>query len=193
MAIHLIKKKAPKIILCNQIGFSMIVALVALLALVLVGTSAIKNSIMQERMTGNTKDMSLAFQAAETALRDAEKDISKNIFPFTEFKKNCEKGLCLPSASNPVWNSVDWLNPSYTRFYGQYTNTKTSPILPLPEVSQQPIYIIEILPPIDPIEGESIVLGMPSKITGKVYRITVFATGARITTRIMLQSIYRKQ
>ncbi len=171
-------------------GFSMVAALVALLALVFIGASSVRNSVMQERMAGNSKDMNLAFQAGESALRDAEMDISKNITLLSAFTADCAAGLCTGIS---ILNSVNWSNSKTTRTYGQYTHSKSTPVPPLPVVSAQPIYIIEKLPPINQLPGESVALGMPSKLKGQVYRITVYATGARKTTRVMLQSIYRKQ
>ena len=47
-------------------------ALIFLLLMTLLGTTAMRGSSMQERMAGNARDWNLAFQAAEAALREGE-------------------------------------------------------------------------------------------------------------------------
>lgn len=56
----------------DQGGAILIVALVMLLLLTIIGLSSIRGTTMQERMAGNARDESLAFQASETAMRQAE-------------------------------------------------------------------------------------------------------------------------
>ena len=51
---------------------SLFPALMFLLVLAVLGVSALNSTVMQEKMVSNTKDVNLAFQAAEAALRDAE-------------------------------------------------------------------------------------------------------------------------
>jgi type IV pilus assembly protein PilX len=54
--------------LAPQRGSALIVALVFLLAMTLIGTTAMQGTTQQERMAGNYWDRNLAFQAAEAAL-----------------------------------------------------------------------------------------------------------------------------
>lgn len=60
----------------RQRGITLIVALIFLAMLALLGATAAQNSVLEERMAGNTRDRDLAFQAAEAALRDAELNIA---------------------------------------------------------------------------------------------------------------------
>lgn len=62
----------------HQGGIALIVALVLLVAVTLLGISGIRNTSMQERMSGNMYDRSLAMQAAESALRAAEAALTAN-------------------------------------------------------------------------------------------------------------------
>ena len=62
----------------------LIVAMVMLLAMTLLGVTAMRNTTLQERMAGNLRDSNLAFQSAERALREGEKFLrSPTIPPFT--------------------------------------------------------------------------------------------------------------
>lgn len=56
----------------HQRGVVLIVALIMLVIMTLLGLSSIRTVLLEERMAGNTFDRSLAFQAAEAALRDGE-------------------------------------------------------------------------------------------------------------------------
>ena len=47
----------------------MVIALVMLLVLTLLATASARMTLLEERMTGNTQDRNVAFQAAEAALR----------------------------------------------------------------------------------------------------------------------------
>src|SRR5688572_1152795 len=57
-------------------GAVLIVALLFLVMLTLLGVTAMTGTTMEERMSGNARDASIAFQAAEAALRDARRDLS---------------------------------------------------------------------------------------------------------------------
>lgn len=61
-----------KIYSFRQRGSTLLVGLVMLLLMTFIGLAAIRGSGMQELMAGNMRDRQLAFQAAESALREAE-------------------------------------------------------------------------------------------------------------------------
>ncbi len=54
----------------RQKGAVLVVSLMILLVLTLIGVTAMTTSTLEERMAGNLKDVNLAFQAAESTLRD---------------------------------------------------------------------------------------------------------------------------
>src|SRR5690554_6556033 len=56
----------------RQSGTALIVALIFLLVMTLIGSTAMRSATLQERMAGNARDWNLAFQSAEAALREAE-------------------------------------------------------------------------------------------------------------------------
>jgi type IV pilus assembly protein PilX len=62
----------------KQRGVALIVALILLVVATLIGLAASRGTMLQERMSGNTYDRSLAFQRSEAALRAAEAAISAN-------------------------------------------------------------------------------------------------------------------
>ena len=59
----------------KETGVALFISLVLLLALTIVGVSSVQTTSLEVRMTRNEHDATLAFQAAESALRDAEEDL----------------------------------------------------------------------------------------------------------------------
>jgi type IV pilus assembly protein PilX len=59
----------------KQQGAILVTSLLLLLVLTVIGVSVMQMTRMQERMAGNSRDMNLAFQGAESALRAGENDI----------------------------------------------------------------------------------------------------------------------
>ena len=62
----------------RQSGISLFIVLILLLVMSVLGIAVLRSSGMQERMSANMRDRGLAFQAAETALREAQEDVLGN-------------------------------------------------------------------------------------------------------------------
>ena len=179
----------PKQRVRREQGAVLITGLVFLLVLTMLGISAMSINALEERMAGNSRDLNLAFQAAESGLRDAELDILANISPASGFDASCTNGLCLPpSASTPLAQSIDWNDASITRAYGAYTG-----VSPLEMVSAQPRYIIEVLPALPAGPGQSIATGIKPASGGMAYRISALGVGGRSESRVILQSLFVKK
>lgn len=92
----------------RQNGVALAVSLVLLLVATLLGIAGIQNTTLQERMSGNMFDRSLAMQAAEAALRAAESAISSNA---DAFQSDCSlvSVLCKAIPDNTfTGTSSDW-------------------------------------------------------------------------------------
>lgn len=59
----------------HQRGFVLITALIFLLVLSLLGVTALRSTLFEERLASNDADLAFARENAELALRDAERDI----------------------------------------------------------------------------------------------------------------------
>ena len=163
----------------RQRGISLFLVMMFLVILSILGVTAIQSSSLSARIAGNEADRTLAFQAAESALRDAEKDISgvctsncrsTPISPETAdiFGATCALGLCLPDATTPVWEvKANWTTTGRATVYGTYTGATA-----LPVVSQQPRYLIEFFK-----LGESF-----------LYRVSATGYGANSSTQVLLQT-----
>lgn len=174
---------------CGQRGMALVVSLVILAVLTLLGVGAMQMAGIEEHMSGNVSDLNVAFQAAESALRDGELDVLKNIGPATPFDLACTNGLCdVNDTSTPPWETINWSSAGDTRSYGQYTGAT-----PMDNVSQQPRYIIEKLPTLAAGVGQSVAVGIKPSGTGEAYRITALGYGGRSESQVMLQSIFVKR
>jgi len=56
----------------HERGAVLAVSLIMLLVVTLIAVSSMQGTVMEEKMAGNTRDRNLAFQTAESALREAE-------------------------------------------------------------------------------------------------------------------------
>jgi type IV pilus assembly protein PilX len=177
----------------HQSGISLVIVLIFLAILSILGVTGMQNATFASRIAGNEADRTLAFQAAEAALRDAENDIKSLTFEGDNCSTNCRAdpiyrgngfgydcslGRCIKTVGGaPVWESSavwdDYNNDDASAksvMYGRYTQTTVRPTLPV--VSRQPRYILEYFN-----QGDY-----------AVYRITAIGFGASNSTRAMLQA-----
>ncbi|MCL6713999.1 PilX N-terminal domain-containing pilus assembly protein [Pseudoxanthomonas sp. z9] len=84
----------------GQRGVSLLIVLILLLIMTLLGLAAMRGTLLEERMTANMLDRSLAFQAAEAALREGETIAGAAATRAAVPSAGCSNGICsLPDAS----------------------------------------------------------------------------------------------
>jgi type IV pilus assembly protein PilX len=106
----------------RQQGVSLLIVLLLLLIMTLLGLAGLRSTVMQERMSGNLLDRGIAFQAAETALREAEAIAATTpVFPGSPgvaADSACVNGLCqLPTGAIDRWKTIpagEWRNATTT-------------------------------------------------------------------------------
>jgi type IV pilus assembly protein PilX len=169
----------------QQSGVSLVIVLVFLVMLSLLGVTAMRTAGIEEKMSGNERDRQLAFEAAEAALRDAERDVQQNLNAGAPFASACTDGLCLPAVGGAmVSETVDWMG-ALPRSYGSRTGAG---VLPFP-VARQPRYLIELLPNMMAPSGDS-ASAMSSATAGTPFRITATGWGRRLSSQVQLQVVY---
>lgn len=100
-----------------QQGAVLYVALIVLLLLAMIGIIGMQVTGMQERMSADYRNMNLAFQNAETRIRDRELDISDALWQANGTFPADEE-LCSPGFDPQVWARQqlgDQTAASYTR------------------------------------------------------------------------------
>jgi type IV pilus assembly protein PilX len=186
-----------------QTGAALVVGLIFLVVLTLLGITALKTGILEERMAGNSRDANIAFQAAEAALRDAENDIvghlpngnalanlrpSGRIQGMVGADAACDYGLCCNlSASGlsctepptPVYLSPGFSGTNTPSIaYGQITGAAPAIGGATNPLANQPRYLIE--PFLLGGDGHS------------YYRITARGFGVNPNTQVTLQELYKE-
>ena len=81
----------------SQRGAALMVVLVLLLLMTLLGLASLRGTLMGQRMSANTYDRNISFQAAESALREGELVLAPGI-ANSAFTSGCANGEC----SQPV-------------------------------------------------------------------------------------------
>ena len=166
----------------RQGGAALLIVLIILVLVTLMGLTTMKASVLQEKMSGGNADKTLAFQAAELALRDAERYIDASLTSASGFVDGCSRGLCLPVKDGSfVLENFDWAGKALR--YGAETGSAA-----LGGVAHQPQYFIELLPDMAPPLGDTV----RAATTGTPYRITAIGYGRQSATRVILQSTFYK-
>jgi type IV pilus assembly protein PilX len=153
--------------------------LLLLVVVTLIGLSGRRGTVMEERMTASTRDRSLAFQAAEAALRAGEDFVARNKPVLNGI---CNEGMCgVPNPdAPPVWDvPANWDDATEvtTNLGGQV---------------MAPQYIVELLASNVPSQGGCVSISIsdpPCSGTERRYRITA-RSSSQGRAEVILQSIY---
>lgn len=174
----------------KQAGVVLFVSLIFILMVTMLAVTSIQSTTVTERIAGNSRDKSLAFQATEAALRTAEGVLRGTPGAFTAggtegryLVTESSVPTVLASAAQSTWSKTTWENLTTVTCSGCVNNQM---VLQAP-----PEYIVEQLPA-NALSDSSLVLGKPNKKTSAVYRITASGTGMSDSSYVVLQSIYRK-
>ena len=171
----------------SQQGFALVVALLLLLVLAILGSSAVSNNIMQERMAGNTRSRDLALQAAEAALKDAE----KNLVTLRTLKFDGTVAGLKPYDPEAENDADTWRKASSWASY-----RSPSLIQALNQVAEDPRYIVEQMDvtATDPIVTpcKTCPCGSPP-VAGcaENYRVTARGVGGEASAIVVLQAQFR--
>ena len=164
-----------------QRGAVLVVGLLLLIVMTVLGISSLKTVTLEERMSANVYDRSLAFQAAEAALRAGEKKAllqSQKIPPNGDFPNygkgpscQCSDGLCTQECEN-AWDDKNFKN--------------WAEVSSLSGISGTPKYVVEFIgdgfpcDPMDPINNRNC----------SIYRITASSHPGPDRAQVILQSLY---
>lgn len=165
----------------NQRGVTLIVGLMIVLLMGVLSLAAIRGSGLQESMAGNMRDRNLAFQSAESALRDGEGVImapgALPAFNGTNGRHQMRSGANSPSRMS----DANWAD----------TNLIATTTLGLTGVYAQPVYILEELPADIGKEASASGSGIDADslyLETIPYRVTVRAVGQTNDSVVKLQS-----
>ena len=177
------KHPMPQNFPARERGAAMVIALVMLLVLTLLATASARMTLLEERMTGNTQDRNIAFQAAEAGLRAGEDEAQVPVLPA--FDANAG-GLYVAAApgAQPVWEGVDWTDADQVSVSEELADAPG----PLADASMS--YLVEQLPRVAS-PGESLASdGSVDEAT--FYRVTSRGVGVGGTATVTLQTTFKR-
>ena len=169
----------------NQRGIALFISLVLLLVLTIIGVSAVQTTSLEVRMARNDYDSLLAFQAAESALRDAEAQIEGilNLGGFSD------------AGTNGLWNIAELDEAQRWETANLWTGAN-SIVAPtnVAGVATQSRYIIEHVATVqrlDSIETGDL-YGNTSSVPDRIemFRVTARGVGGSAAATVLLQSSY---
>lgn len=182
--------RAQSASLNTQAGAVLFVSLIMLLVLTVIGVTAMQTTTLEEKMAGNLRDQTLAFQAAEAALREGETWLSNEpIEPTAKAGCSSSCGTTVYRLNAPgvdVLDSALWDNTVAPILYRTYdTVTK-----PLQKVATAPRYLIEY----HSFIKDSLTTGQQGDETGRVtFRATARGTGGSDVAQAHTQSTYTRR
>ncbi len=167
----------------SQQGAALIVSLVFMLILTIISIASLQTATLQERMAGNMKENTIAFQSAEAALRTAEEVLRSGILPGFDgtggFYQSCpDPGDTRDACKYPAWadyDSVGWLS----------LNNK------IPDAAKQPEYIIQQM---NRAGNKNEVLDADRPVSRDgFYRIIARGYGFSDRSMVVLTTTYKRQ
>ena len=182
-----------------QEGFVLIVGLVILGLLTMLALSSMRDTTMQEKMAGASRDSGLAFQAAESALRDAENCITGTT-DGCAFDEVANDAHFAKDATECLGKSVASCFPKHNDLFDAATWDAYDPPGKATIPEDDANYIIRKASPVSGGAGgeapRDLGTGDYSKKTAKssqaIYEITARGAGASGAGQSVLRVYYRK-
>ena len=171
-------------------GSALIVSLILMLVITIIGLTALQGTTMQTRMATAMRDRSLAFEAAEAALRDAEGWLAAQFAGGAKPDATSDGSTGVWIAKAPQTTAgqedfMDWTTANWTTV-GQAYPLQNGAEIPGLDRGRQPRVVIE--------EWQDIKYGLePSEPTWIAYRITTNAPGAAPETSVTLQALVQRR
>ena len=174
-------------------GSVLVISLLILLTLTILGVTALNTTVMEERMSSNTRQRNLAHQAAETALKAAEQWLDNpagNVMLASHiglFNRNAELYDDTVSGRSLNWNIND--SDAWTAGNSQAVTTLGSFPSDAAIIPGAPRYIIEYIgrvgdPPLNFTDPD---------LRNHAFRIVVIGWGPDKTTKVVLSSTFSKR
>lgn len=147
-----------------------------------------ESTILEERMSGNMRDYSLAFQSAESALKAGEAWLILQPPNLPTTSGDGSTGVWIEDAMDPAagdgmywWDHAN-INSSWWGANGRTLNG-------VADVAAQPDFIIEEYKTVD--SGQSIGIGGGEATVPRIFhRITARGVGLNATTEVRVQSTF---
>ncbi|MBX3706435.1 MAG: hypothetical protein KF911_07340 [Pseudomonadales bacterium] len=167
-------------------GVALFISLVLLLILTIIGVSAVQTTTLETRMARNEHDALLAFQAAESALRDAEAFLENVV----------STAIFTPAGTDGLWDIPDMGEIERWRIADVWTDATSvaAPTEPGVVVAERPRFFIEHVASVlreqnayqlnDPYGGSA------GADRVEIFRITARGVGGTANAQVVLQTTF---
>ena len=167
----------------REAGVALFISLVMLLILTIIGVSSVQTTSLEMRMSRNDHDTLLAFQAAESALRDAEDELEDPLTELADFND-----------TNGMWEVADLGQAENWEAAGIWTGTNSLVADNAVEgTADDARFIIEYLGPVlreenayqqeDPYTSAGV-----DRV--EMFRVTARGIGGTANAQVLLQTTY---
>jgi type IV pilus assembly protein PilX len=180
-------KNLPVPLAAGQKGAVLVVSLIMLLIMTLIGLSSMQSTTLEEKMAGNYRDQNIAFQAAESTLREGEGWIAalteEPLLSVADCSANCDvwdvNTLLSALSASSYMDETLWGDP--------LARTATNTI---PGVAASPEFFIEF----QQYKRDSLNLGQQGDMSVRIYYgVVAKGVGGRDSTQAVLQSSYTRR
>lgn len=175
----------------RQRGTVLVVALIMLLLMTMIGLGSMRSTGMEERMAGNWRDVNIAIQAAEAALRDGENWLAPGTaMPNLWNYPNCPVGQTCRAfrlSSAPDDATLDLLGANLA----QWRQNATAYPNALAGVAAAPESLVEHRAYIR--DHLTIGFGVAQETGRDQFRVTSRGVGQSLDAEALLQSHYAKR
>jgi type IV pilus assembly protein PilX len=201
----------------QQSGVALIISMLLLAAMTMISVISMQNTVLEEKMSGNTRDRQLAFEAAEAAIRAGERYVQVTSFDNTQYTDTCTNGFCTRREDDANYDNEDgpldanWVDQRWELdgsldVWAEGSGRHRVYNVDFAESYKPPRYIIEFAGyiPIDPstpttttppewYESPQVAgtAGWQAEWS-EMYRITALGFGGTPNARVMLQTLYSK-
>jgi type IV pilus assembly protein PilX len=168
----------------RQNGVALFISLVLLLVLTIAGVSAVQTTTLEERMARNSHDAMMAFQSAESALRQAETWMEANVNSTAIFND---------AGTNGLWTAAEFDEDDRWTNAGVWSGAASVQVpVSVPDVAEQPRYIIEWLATVERTEGAAMLNSSYQSVSDRIeiFRVTARGVGGSANSQVVLQSTY---
>ncbi len=163
----------------NQ-GITLVIGLMMLLLLTLIGTTAIKTSSYEQRMSGGMRDLQVSFQSAESGLLNGEAWIGAQFaepIPIAAgtppYVQAADPDLFIEDQTDTWWNA----------------NAEQLPAGTISGVSSQPYYHVQFVT----FKPDNLVIGHGSQPGKHYYSVSSKASGGNADTNSILQTTFTRR
>lgn len=179
------RKYTFQVVKHKQIGAVLFIGLILLTVVSLIAVSSMQSTNLQELMASNEQDQIIAFEAAESAIREAETRLRSGEFDLADFDRDTSDGR-FEQMYDEVWNEIDWNTESILA--NSIEGVKTAPRFVIQHLNKISSDDLVVNVNIDNTYNQAS-MGATGTIA-QLFRITARGTGRSDSSVAVIESVF---